>query len=84
MVVTKSKEVKDELVKKYDIEDSPFTVVKVDGKVFGTMGQYRITEEMKSVTECKKELKKFSWNRVMQVIMLLNEQLNSNDIIKKN
>ncbi len=75
-----AKEKAEELIKRTDIKDSPFTVIETEGKIFGTMGQYRVTEVMDSFEECKEELEKFSWNRVMQVIMLLNEQLNSNEI----
>ncbi len=84
-VVSKNAEMQEnkELIERVEVKDSPFTVVTVDGKTFGTMGQYRVTEVMDSVEECKEECSKFSWNRVMQVIMLLNEQLNSNDLNSK-
>lgn len=76
MNVVKEKNKKNkELVERHEIENSPFTVIKTENDVFGTMGKYRITEPYDSIEECEKALKEFSWNRVMQVVMLLVEEL---------
>ena len=43
---------------------------------FGVMGNYRLTEQNYSknqVKEVSKELEKITWNRVVQVIMILDE-----------
>jgi hypothetical protein len=48
-------------------------VVTVEGKSFGTMGNYRITEEKDSVREVKEELESITWNRIIQVILLLED-----------
>lgn len=63
----------EELFQKESIKDSPFTVVTKDGESFGVMGQYRLTEPMKSVKAVKEELSKITWNRIVQVIMVLDE-----------
>jgi hypothetical protein len=37
------------------------------------MGSYRLTEESKDAESVKSELEKITWNRVIQVVMILNE-----------
>ena len=37
------------------------------------MGDYRLTEKAKSKDEVVKELEKITWNRIVQVIMLLED-----------
>lgn len=73
-----------ELIKRHEIKDSPFVVISTEGKVFGTMGQYRITEPRTydihdqeernfQITECENEIKKITWNRLVQVMLILLE-----------
>ncbi len=84
-IVSKNSELeeeKTELVKRIDMEDSPFIVVETRGQFFGAMGNYRLTELYDDLDECKKEVEEFSWNRVVQVMMLLNEKLNVNNELK--
>ncbi len=84
-IVSKNNELeeeKTELVKRIDMEDSPFIVVETRGQYFGAMGNYRLTELYDDLEECKKEVEEFSWNRAVQVMMLLNEKLNVNNELK--
>jgi hypothetical protein len=37
------------------------------------MGKYRLTEEFKTVDECKEDLKEITWNRIVQVLVLINQ-----------
>ena len=37
------------------------------------MGDYRLTEKSASETEVREELSKITWNRIVQVVMLLEE-----------
>lgn len=62
-----------ELIKREGIENSPFTIITIDGKSFGSMGQYRITETKDTVKEIKDELEKITWDRIVQVVLILNE-----------
>ena len=68
---------KEELIERIEIEGSPFTLVKIDREIFIGMGQYRLTEvfniDEKSVEELVAETEKISWNRLIQVIMILQE-----------
>ena len=64
---------KEELVKREKIKDSPFEIITQQGTSFGIMGDYRVTEQYKKKAEVKKELSKITWNRIVQVIMILEE-----------
>lgn len=76
----------EELVKRKDIKDTPFEVITINDKSFGTMGQFRLTENLNSIKEVEKELKEITWNRLIQVIMILDElksNLKTNKTSKK-
>ena len=71
-----------ETIKREDVKDSPFTIITIDGKSFGSMGEYRLTEEG-NIKDIRKQLKTITWNRVIQVIMLLDEMKNNLKTNKK-
>ncbi len=73
-----NKELNSELVSKEEIKNSPFHVVTIDGESFGVMGDYRLTEKNRNKKEVIKQLKSVTWNRVIQVIMILEEIKNKN------
>ncbi len=79
-IVSKAAEKQEELIKRTEIADSPFTVIETEGKVFGTMGQYRLTEQFDSFEEAMEETRLFTWNRVVQVMMLLVDKLKAVDL----
>lgn len=79
-IVSKAEEQKEELVKRVEVEDTPFTIVRVDGLWFGTMGEYRLTEQFENFADCQDAVSKFSWNRVVQVMMLLVDKLKAVDL----
>ncbi len=64
-----------ELISRKEVDGTPFVIVTTEGKSFGVLGKYRITEPRKSKKEVEKELKEITWNRIIQVTMLLIEQL---------
>ncbi len=70
---TDNKDFGNELIQREKVEDSPFMVVTVGEESFGIMGAYRITEGKKSKEEVIKELRKITWNRLMQVICIIME-----------
>jgi hypothetical protein len=63
----------EELIKRVQVKDSPFEVITQDGYSFGVMGNYRLTEKSNNAKEVAKELKKITWNRVIQIVMILDE-----------
>jgi len=74
--VAKEGSSKEELIKRVQIKDSPFEVITQDGYSFGVMGNYRLTEKSNNAKEIAKELKKITWNRVIQIVMILDEVKN--------
>jgi hypothetical protein len=68
----------EQVIERFPIENSPFTVISVDEDHFGVMGEYRMTENYKSRGECEDELKCITWNRIIQVMMVL-EQIRNKD-----
>lgn len=75
-----------ELIERYPIPDSPFTVITINEKEkhFGVMGEYRVTEEKDTRGEVVDELEKITWNRIIQVMMILDEIRNKDkDFDKK-
>lgn len=50
------------------LDDTPFAIVKQGNLYFGIIGNHRVTEEYTSEKECIKDLKKITWNRLIQVI----------------
>jgi hypothetical protein len=67
-------EMNSELIKRKDVDESPFTVVSVEGQGhFGCMGKWRITEYLDSVNEVEEDLSKMNWNRIVQVMAIMFE-----------
>jgi hypothetical protein len=65
----------EELVKRHEIEETPFTIVETDGYFFATIGQYRITEPKDTLEECRDEVTKFTWNNITNLIITITEIL---------
>lgn len=75
-----------ELLKRHHIDDSPFMVITntEEGFSYGVMGKYRMTNVYSSEEECIEEMKKITWNRIIQVIICLNhDHQNREDLINK-
>lgn len=63
-----------QMVERTEIKDTPFTVISLEGKEhFGVMGEYRVTEGMESKGHVEDELKRITWNRMIQVMMIIDE-----------
>lgn len=63
----------EEMIKRQNIKNSPFEIITIEKESFGVMGEYRITEKYKTIKKVKEELETITWNRIVQVIMILNE-----------
>lgn len=68
-----SSNVKDEIIQRTEIKNSPFEVITRDGEHWGVMGNYRLTEVVSSKKQLINELEKVTWNRIIQVVMILSE-----------
>lgn len=64
------------LIERTEVKDSPFIIVSTEEGHFGSMGKWRITEVMDTVQGVKKDLEKITWNRLVQVVLLLIETQN--------
>lgn len=73
---TDSSKLNTEIIERFPVENSPFTVISIDNRHFGVMGEYRMTEDYESRGECEDELKCITWNRIIQVLMVINEITN--------
>ena len=63
----------EELVQRENVKDSPFVIITTEDGSFGSMGKWRITEIRKTKNEVLQELTKITWDRIIQVVMLLTE-----------
>jgi hypothetical protein len=61
-----------ELIERFELENSPFTIITTDEGSFGAMGKYRITEPGEK-SDIEKELNEITWNRIVQVMLILIE-----------
>ncbi len=71
---TLNSESNSELIRRTDIEDTPFTIVTTTEGSFGTMGPWRLTHVYKDEEQCKRDLVAVTWNRIVQVIGLITEK----------
>lgn len=67
----------EELIKRHEVSATPFMIIEHEKKFFGSLANYRITEEYDSLKECQNELTAVTWNRIVQVTMLLIETIKS-------
>lgn len=72
----------EELIKRLEVENTPFMIITSDERSWGVLGNYRITEFGKK-KDILKELKEITWNRIIQVIMILNEIQENNNLKNK-
>lgn len=73
-----------ELIKREDVENTPFIIITMNDEHFGTLGNYRITEIYEDIERLRKELKEFSWNRLIQVISVMKDIDTSKELLTKN
>jgi hypothetical protein len=66
-------------VTRTEIDDTPFTVVTTKNGSFGILGKYRITEFYTDKEQCIQEVKKMTWNRILQVVSLVFTILNDEE-----
>ena len=82
MMNTDNKNKVEELVQREEVKDTPFTIVTTEEGSFVTMGKYRLSEP-KGIDEVRKETKQITWNRLIQVIMLLHENMKEFDELSR-
>jgi hypothetical protein len=63
-----------------NIEHTPFTIVKQNNEYYGLIGNHRITEIYLDEKVLEKDLKKITWDRVVQVIWAITEKFKLNNL----
>lgn len=71
---TTDKQTSSQLVEHEKVEGTPFTVVRHEEKCYVMLGNYRLTEEFKTMIEAIEDGKRFDWERIMQVIGVMIEE----------
>lgn len=69
---TESTSTTTELVKRQDIDGTPFTAICVEDQWFLALGKYRLTPPLDSFEECVDQSTQ-TWERTMQVIQIMIE-----------
>lgn len=69
---------KQDFFKREEVKDTPFTIIINDEKneAFGCVGNYRVTKiyASKDFKAIEKEVKKITWNRLIQVMGIMIEE----------
>lgn len=63
-----------ELIKRQDMEGTPFTIVKTEGKCFLTMGKYQISEQMEE-EDIALYLMENEWNIIVTIAGIIAEHV---------
>jgi len=60
-----------ELIQRDKLEGTPFTIITIEDGSFGTLGEYRVTEKMKTKKEVEKYLKEPKWDTIATIVSIL-------------
>lgn len=65
------------MITRKDIKNSPFTIISLNetNEHFAVIGEYRITEKYNKASKAEGEVQKITWNRIIQITMILIEKL---------
>lgn len=63
---------KDEIVKRREVENTPFVMVSIGDQHFVTMGKYRLTPPQ-TEEECNQWITELSWDKVLSVVHIMVE-----------
>lgn len=70
-----------ELITRKNVKDTPFTIItnNEEGRSFGTIGKYKITEERKTPEEVEEEITKITWDNIIKIMTIIIEINNNNN-----
>jgi hypothetical protein len=68
----------EQLIKRYEVENSPFVIVNIDNVYFGTLANYKLTKDYETKEEAEKALTEPTWNNITNLIIILHEILTKN------
>jgi len=70
----------EQLIKRHEIKDTPFTIVEIEEEFFGSMGQYRLTEKYGTYQEAHDAVTANTWNNITNLIITIHEILKNNSL----
>jgi hypothetical protein len=70
---------KNELIRRKEVEGTPFVVVEVEGKCFATLGNYKITEDFETGIEAESAIKEINWKNLINLMIVINDYCKSLD-----
>lgn len=65
---------KTELIEYKDIDETPFTAVKVADGWFLAMGRYRLSDKYETYEQVLEDSKDTSWHRLMMIVQAMIEE----------
>lgn len=63
-----------ENVSSWTLKGTPYNIVKEAGEYFSVIGQNRVSNTFKTVTECIKDAKRLDTHKVMQLAIMICEE----------
>lgn len=73
-ITTQEHSEKTELIKRRQIENTPFMIVTTAEGSFGAMAEYRLTEPMQTEKEVEEYFKDITWDKIATLILILIEK----------
>lgn len=65
----------EELIKRDEIDNTPFMIITTRGVSFGAFGRYKITDDYLNPEQVRTELSKITWNRIIQIMSIVHQML---------
>ena len=62
-----------ETLKKEAIPNTPFVVIEENGKFYGLIGKYRLTEECETRREAVTETTKMTWDNLIKMMIVIQD-----------
>jgi hypothetical protein len=73
---------KNELIKRTEVEGTPFVVVETEGKCFATLGNYKVSEDYETTEEAELAIKEINWKNLINLMIVINDYCKSLEGLK--
>jgi hypothetical protein len=73
----------EELIKRTELEGTPFQIISTNGKHFGVMGNYKMTEDYDYFEEAAEEVVKMTWKNLINMMIVINDFTKSQPTLKE-
>lgn len=68
---------KNELIKRTEVEGTPFIIVETEGKCFATLGNYKVSEDYETSIEAELAIKEINWKNLINLMIVINDYCKS-------